>query len=365
MTNYRRTYAAHVIFGSYATCLHTWAELFFKGRCQRMILCATSALLLMLMFIIPRHINAQEKEDAVKTFRMKITAYFAKGDDDKPMTTTMRFAIDGKGNLHGLMNLHRLRMEVIVADGFIYSREIGVDSESGDWVAMSVNTFKAISSSDPRELETLDNAHIGRTLFDGNNMQLQGIETLLGRKTRVYVNIKPVIATKGAEKMLYKAKKWISAANGFLRKFEINVFDAETNEFIGTTTAHYYAFNSRIVIKAPKLPDKPRNPHENYLFFDFEPCESSPDRPCQKNEMILKWTAEHVKNAVGVILFREDDARGKPVRLGTVKKIKGTFTQTLCEQTRYRIVAIDKRGRPLRKTADTMTITNADLEACP
>ena len=325
---------------------------------DRIILSLFSLLALIVTLVNPLLIAAQEQRKD-ESFRVKMMFYIAETKDAEAETIIIRFAIDNKNRAYIATSDGTKMIDI---DGYVYVRQFG-----RQWVVASKKTWEAMSINGDPPLEQLIKK--GRVLpdseiFNGNNMRLQGTATLHGRKTRVYASSKPGAITYDGSKLLVKTKEWISVADNRRRKMEGSILDADTNKIIGTFKVYFYAYNTNIVIKPPQLPKQPIDRFADILIFKWEPCDSVPNRPCQKNEITFSWDAQHIKNAIGVVLKREDVKHRNSITLGTFKQIKGSFKDVICEPSFYSLVAIDNKGRRIRYTKRVVAITADSLYKC-
>jgi len=308
------------------------------------------------ILVIPYPIRGQEQWKDVGSFRMKMTCHIPKGDEGKPQTETIRYAFDAKDNAYISDNVS----ETIHIDGYFYSRPYGEE-----WAVMSLKTVEAMRLSDPSSNEEIkERRELGTKLFDDKNMQLLGIVILQGRKTKVYGNIQPYPTIINDIKVLAHAKKWVSVADSRIRKKEVIYSELNTGQMVATCNFYFYAYNTKIRISAPKLPIRLGDPHANTLIFEVERCDFKSNNTCKRNEFVLKWDTQHIKNAVGVILTREDTAKHQIITLGKIKQVKGSINDIICERSVYRIEAFDSKGRRIRKTAKERIMTRGSLEEC-
>lgn len=247
---------------------------------------------------------------------------------------------------------HHVDTESIIAENFVYSREPGTD-----WVATSFKTMDAISPFPRPPDEELKRI---AEFVNPDKMQLVGSSTHLGRKTKILRTIKPFQADSD---VLAIAEIWVSVKDNSLTRLQIDFVDPETQEIDGRTRFDFYGFNHHIVVKPPIMKESNRAQAKK-IRFDYEPCTSGPTRACDANEFAIRWDAREVKNVAGVILTREDDETRQPVRLPTSVKLQGQYYEKLCGPTTYHIVGINKNRQPLRKTADSFTITRSNLIPC-
>jgi hypothetical protein len=297
--------------------------------------------------------DCQEPLEKGEAVRMKAVVHWIKGDDGKPFKGTIRWVIDSHNNMY--MEFDSL--EQIVVDGFLYSRE-----GKTAWSVASAKTMEAIYSGLPDWMKLRKEPALTK-LVEDDNLKHAGFAFIKGRKTARYRSINSVTMNVGDDtKASVSAVQFMSVSDHRVRKLTLRFSALNSGELLGVLD-YFWSYPRHLIIRAPRLPEVDEDPYKGHIIFNFARCVESPAHPCQRNEMIISWDTQHIGNAVGAVLTRQQ-AGQRIKRFGVFRQTNGNISDVLCDYAIYRIKAIDRRGRSIPGTKDKMMATRSNLLQC-
>ncbi len=311
----------------------------------------------LIMVLTPFSTPCQERWEKVRAFRVRGDLFWLKGDDGKPLRMKMSWARDSRGHMRTQLD----SITVIFAAGYFYLRV----SDDDVWRAISPNTAEALIAANPDWFKALGDPSTLKNVLLETNMRFKRFRTLAGGMTKQYDSIDSIpLRVNDDETVLLNGSKFVSPDSQRLRKVTVTFSDPQSKEKLGLFSFYFFAYNSHFLIRAPKLRDEPENPDDGRMFLSHARCESSENRKCRKNEMIIQWHAYHIRNAAGVILTREDYSTHRVTKMGSFRQPKGSINDTLCEPAVYRVIALDGSGRKIPRTKTETPVTGGSLVPC-